>query len=170
MKQSIRKWLGITDQVTPQPVVAVTPPQPVIKYQLFGSIKYEPKYATDGSAGIDLIARTNAIIPANGKVWVDSGIGLEIPEGYCGLILGRSGFAYKEDITAYHIGLIDSDYRGQIRIALSNHKDIDHKISIGDKIAQILIIPHLQAQFLQVNELNHTERGAKGFGSTGTTI
>lgn len=155
MLKLIRQWLS---------------PKIKIKYQIFGTLKYEPKYATDGSAGIDLVARTNAIIPANGKVWVDSGIGMEIPKGYCGLILGRSGFAYKEDITAYHIDLIDSDYRGQIKIALSNNKDKDHKISVGDKIAQILIIPHLQATFEQVNELNHTERGSKGFGSTGVAL
>lgn len=170
IKKLIKRWLEITDA----PTVIIERPAPIeiptIKYQLFGGIKYEPKYATDGSAGIDLIARTNAIIPANGKVWVDSGIGMEIPKGYCGLILGRSGFAYKEDITAYHIGLIDSDYRGQIRIALFNSKDTDHKISAGDRIGQILIIPHLQTTFEQVETLNHTERGSKGFGSTGTTL
>ena len=144
--------------------------KPTIKYQIFGNLKYTPQYATDGSAGIDLIARTNAIIPANGKVWVDSGIAMEIPEGYCGLILGRSGFAYKEDITAYHIGLIDSDYRGQIKIALRNDKNTDHKVNIGDKIAQILIIPHLQAEFIRTEQLNHTKRGQNGFGSTGVAI
>jgi dUTP pyrophosphatase len=169
IKQWCRQWLGITENTVVQPHINYQLWEP-LTYKVFKKGKYAPMYATKGSAGIDLVSRVNTVIPAKGNVKLDSGIAMEIPKGYCGLILGRSGFAFKEGITAYHIGLIDSDYRGQIGIALTNHKDTDHKISIGDMVAQILIIPYLQAEFHQVNELNHTERGSNGFGSTGTSL
>lgn len=174
MKKLIRKLLLEFLKIDPQLVKET----PTIKYQLFDGVKdrkfkdgyYKPFYATEGSAGIDLIAAHNATIEPNGQAWIKSGIGFEIPKGYCSILLGRSGFAAIENITAYHIGLIDSDFTGQITIALQNNGDKTKFITAGNRIAQLLIVPYLHAEFIQTEQLNHTKRGQNGFGSTGVTI
>ena len=93
---------------------------------------------------------------------------MEIPNGYVGLIFARSGLACKKGVApANKVGVIDSDYRGEIMVALHNHSKDDVVVSKGDRIAQISLIPYLTANFIDSDDLSSTERGVGGFGSTG---
>ena len=93
---------------------------------------------------------------------------MEIPEGYVGLIYARSGLATKRGLApANKVGVIDSDYRGEIMVALYNQSELPQKIEPGERIAQLVIAPYLQGVFNEVDELSDTTRGAGGFGSTG---
>ena len=94
---------------------------------------------------------------------------MEIPEGYVGLIYARSGIATKRGLApANKVGVIDSDYRGEIMVALHNHSNTTAKIDAKERIAQIVIAPYLTVNFTEVDELGNTVRGEGGFGSTGT--
>ena len=94
---------------------------------------------------------------------------MEIPVGYAGLIYARSGIALKQGLApANKVGVIDADYRGEILVALHNHSDQPASVEPAERIAQLVITPYLTAQFVQVQELEDTVRGAGGFGSTGT--
>jgi dUTP pyrophosphatase len=94
---------------------------------------------------------------------------LEIPEGYAGLIYARSGLATKRGLApANKVGVIDADYRGEIMVALHNHSLQPQKIDDGERVAQLVITPFLRVDFDEVDELTDTDRGAGGFGSTGT--
>ena len=128
--------------------------------------KTTPRYAHEGDAGADLKASQNIIIPARDKALVATGIRLEIPEGYAGLIWPRSGLAVKNAIDT-GAGVIDSHYRGEIKILLFNHSDFDFQIESGDRIAQIIIQKIERVQFLPVKKLSETVRDKEGFGSTG---
>ena len=125
-----------------------------------------PKYVHDGDAGADLIASEKTVIRARGRSLVGTGIRLEIPEGHVGLIWPRSGLAIKKGIDC-GAGVIDSCYRGEIKVLLFNHSDTEFQIEPGDRIAQILIQKVEQVQFIPVNELTKTTRSEEGFGSTG---
>ena len=125
-----------------------------------------PKYVHDGDAGADLIASEKTVIRARGRSLVGTGIRLEIPEGYVGLIWPRSGLAIKKGIDC-GAGVIDSCYRGEIKVLLFNHSDTEFQIEPGDRIAQILIQKVERVQFIPVNELSETTRSKGGFGSTG---
>ena len=125
-----------------------------------------PIYAHAGDAGADIKASENIIIPARDKALVATGIRLEIPEGHVGLIWPRSGLAVKKSIDT-GAGVIDSQYRGEIKIILFNHSDLDFQIEPGDRIAQILIQKVERVQFLPAKNLNDTTRDEGGFGSTG---
>mgnify|MGYP003405120080 FL=1 len=94
------------------------------------------------------------------------GFAFAIPSGYCGLVLGRSGLAFKSGVAAFHIGLIDSDYRGEIAVSLVNHGTDPFVIEPGDRIAQLVIAPVSLAS-CEEGDLDETTRGAGGFGSTG---
>ena len=99
---------------------------------------------------------------------IRTGIALAVPEGYVGLIYARSGLATKEGLApANKVGVIDADYRGEIRVALHNHGDAPQVVEDGDRVAQLVIAPYLTAQFQEAEELDGTERGGGGFGSTG---
>jgi len=125
-----------------------------------------PKYAYEGDAGADLMASESIIIPARDKALVSTGIRLEIPEGYVGLIWPRSGLAVKNAIDT-GAGVIDSNYRGEIKILLFNHSDFDFQIQSGDRVAQIMIQKVERVQFLPAKNLSETVRDKGGFGSTG---
>ena len=125
-----------------------------------------PKYVHDGDAGADLIASEKTVIRARGRSLVGTGIRLEIPEGHVGLIWPRSGLAIKKGIDC-GAGVIDSCYRGEIKVLLFNHSDTEFKIESGDRIAQILIQKIERVQFIPVGELSKTTRSERGFGSTG---
>lgn len=129
-----------------------------------------PKYATEFSAGADLYALSDtetSFLPNETKI-VHTGIALEIPEGYVGLIYARSGLATKRGLApANKVGVIDADYRGEIMVALFNQTQEVQKIEAGERIAQIVIAPFLKAEFEETNELSDTVRGEGGFGSTG---
>lgn len=129
-----------------------------------------PTYGTEYSAGADLysINQTDITIKPNETVFLGTGISLEIPQGYVGLIYARSGLACKKGLApANKVGVIDSDYRGEIIITLHNHSDSEAVIGKHERIAQIVITPYVKCEFTEVDELNSTIRNAGGFGSTG---
>ncbi|MBP5530357.1 MAG: dUTP diphosphatase [Lachnospiraceae bacterium] len=131
-----------------------------------------PTYGTDYAAGADLYACLDEkilIAPHETKM-VGTGIAMEIPDGYVGLVFARSGLACKKGLApANKVGVIDSDYRGEIKVALHNHNGSGDALEIenGERIAQIAIVPYLKADFEIAESLEETERGEGGFGSTG---
>ena len=129
-----------------------------------------PTYGSEFAAGADLYACLEGdvtIEPAK-TVLIHTGLAMEIPEGLVGLIYARSGLASKKGLApANKVGVIDSDYRGEIMVALHNHGDKPQTISHGERIAQIVFAPFYAADFKLVDELSDTVRGAGGFGSTG---
>ncbi|MBR6765734.1 MAG: dUTP diphosphatase [Clostridia bacterium] len=130
-----------------------------------------PTYGTQFSAGADLYALTeNDIVIAPGEtVTVHTGISMAIPENTVGLIYARSGMALKQGLApANKVGVIDSDYRGEIMVALHNHSSEPRTVENGTRIAQMVITPYIKAEFLESDELDDTKRGTGGFGSTGT--
>ena len=129
-----------------------------------------PTYGTEYSAGADLYALADAdiTIPAGKTVLIHTGLSLEIPEGYAGLIFARSGIATKRGLApANKVGVIDADYRGECMVSLHNHSDKDEVIASGERVAQLVIVPFLKAEFVECDELSETVRGSGGFGSTG---
>lgn len=128
-----------------------------------------PTYGSAYAAGADLYScdEETSINPHETKL-IHTGIALEIPEGYVGLIYARSGLASKRHLApANKVGVIDADYRGEVMVALHNHSNELQKVAKNERIAQLVIAPFLKADFNEVNELSMTERGAGGFGSTG---
>lgn len=132
----------------------------------------DAKIPTRGSAqaaGYDLYANKDAIIYHGETVPVGTGIAVEIPTGYFGALFARSGLATKQGLRpANCVGVIDSDYRGEIIVAMHNDNQIlDKSIGKGERIAQLVIIPYLPVELVESDTLEDTERGANGFGSTG---
>lgn len=129
-----------------------------------------PTYGTEFAAGADLYALLDAdvkILPGETK-FIKTGLAIEIPEGYMGLIFARSGLSCKQGLApANKVGLIDSDYRGEIMVALHNHSAEPRTVANGDRIAQFVLAPYLFGEFEEVKELSESVRGAGGFGSTG---
>lgn len=129
-----------------------------------------PSYQSATAAGADLYCALSQPlgIEAGQTVLVPTGVAMEIPEGFVGLVFARSSLATKKGLApANKVGVIDSDYRGEIMVALHNHSGESAQVRPGERIAQIVIVPHLTAQFEIADELSSTERGAGGFGSTG---
>ncbi|HHW24011.1 MAG TPA: dUTP diphosphatase [Clostridiales bacterium] len=150
-----------------------------------------PAYATLGSAAADLFACLDdtdeldglavdggtIVIPAGGRVSIPTGIAIEpiitsqnteSADSFVALIFGRSGLGAKYGITlANSVGVVDSDYRGEIKVALINHSNRPYAVSHGDRIAQIAFVPVASAKFIEACSLGETERGGSGFGSTG---
>ena len=130
-----------------------------------------PKYETTGSSGMDLAANINSNINLDpGKTAIiPTGLTLSIPKGYEIQIRLRSGLAAKKKISVLNTsGTIGSVYRGEIKVILINHGDAPFQVEKGLRIAQMVVCPIVQAQIEEVNDLNETERGKGGFGSTGT--
>ena len=128
-------------------------------------------YGTEYSAGADLynLKGANVTIEPHKTVLIHTGIAMEIPEGYVGLIFARSGLATKRGLApANKVGVIDADYRGEIMVSIHNHSDSPATVEGGERVAQIAIVPFLKADFVVADELSDTVRGAGGFGSTGT--
>lgn len=129
-----------------------------------------PTYGSAEAAGADLYAclDENVSIAPGQTLLVPTGIALEVPKGCAGLIYARSSMGVKRGLApANKVGVIDSDYRGEIMVALHNHGASPQEIAPGERIAQLLITPVLTPQYEQVDELSDTARGAGGFGSTG---
>ena len=130
-----------------------------------------PTYGSPYSAGADLYAVVDGkttIMPHETKL-IPTGLAMEIPEGYAGLIYARSGLASKRGLApANKVGVVDADYRGEVMVALHNHTDKEQYIEPGERIAQLVIAPFLKAEFDFADELSETVRGVGGFGSTGT--
>lgn len=129
-----------------------------------------PTYGTDDSAGVDLYAGEDGVVliaPGETKL-ISTGISMEIPKGYVGLLVARSSMAVKRDLApANKVGVIDSDYRGEIKVALHNSGSQLQIIEVNERIAQLVIVPYLKATFEDAVELSDSERGEGGFGSTG---
>lgn len=129
-----------------------------------------PLYKTAGAAGADLCAKISQplTIKAGKFAMVPTGLFFEIPEGYEVQVRPRSGLAAKNGVTVLNTpGTIDSDYRGEIKVILVNLSDTDFVINNGDRIAQMIVAPVTQAEFIVSDKLSETERGTGGFGSTG---
>ena len=129
-----------------------------------------PTYGSEFAAGCDLYAciDLSVVIPPHETKFISTGVGVEIPEGYAGLIYARSGLASKRHLApANKVGVIDADYRGEIMVALHNHSNLAQSINYGDRIAQLVITPCLKVEFNEVEELSGTVRGEGGFGSSG---
>lgn len=129
-----------------------------------------PTYESEGAAGADCHARIDEkiVLKAGEQVTVPLGFAVEIPEGYEMQIRARSGNARKHGIGVVNgVGTIDSDYRGEVCTILINHSEKDFEINPGDRIAQAVIAPVIQAKWAEVDELSETARGEGGFGSTG---
>ncbi len=129
-----------------------------------------PTYATRNSAGADLYNMKDSPveIAPHTTVMIKTGLAVEIPEGYVGLVFARSGIASKRGLApANKVGVIDSDYRGEWMVALHNHSDMPAAVDGGERIAQVVVVPYVGGSFTVVDELSETERGEGGFGSTG---
>ena len=127
-----------------------------------------PTRGSDQAAGYDLYADASSVIKPHTTVKIGTGLSVEIPDGYAGFIFARSGMATKQGLRpANCVGVCDSDYRGEYIVALHNDTDEPQSVYVGDRIAQLVIMPYLSVEFSEVNELTNTERGSGGFGSTG---
>lgn len=124
-----------------------------------------PRQAHPVDAGYDLFSRDGKIVPAGGSEIFDTGVHIEIPNGFCGLIVSKSGLNVKGGITS--TGMIDQGYTGSICVKLYNQSDRDYYVFRGDKISQLVLIPCLHEEYIEVESLGETERGSSGFGSTG---
>ena len=128
-----------------------------------------PTYGSDFAAGADLyacIAESVEIAPGETKM-IGTGLAMEIPEGYMGLIFARSGIASKRGLApANKVGVVDSDYRGEFMVALHNHSNQPASVDVGERIAQLVIPPYMTACFEVADELSETVRNTGGFGST----
>ena len=141
-----------------------------VRVKLLRSGAKLPAYGSDGAAGADLyacISEPVEVLPGK-SVFIPTGISMEIPEGFAGLIYARSGLACKRGLApANKVGVIDSDYRGEFIVVLHNHGDESQIIQHGERIAQLLITPVVTPSFQTVESLSDTERSVGGFGSTG---
>jgi dUTP pyrophosphatase len=129
-----------------------------------------PAYETIASAGMDLRANLSEglLLKSGQRLLVPTGLFIALPEGYEAQIRPRSGLAFKHGITVLNSpGTIDADYRGEVKVLLINHGAEDFEIKDGERIAQMVIAAHARIEWNSVNELEETERGAGGFGSTG---
>lgn len=129
-----------------------------------------PAYGSEFAAGADLYAclEEPVTIKSGETYLIKTGIAMEIPKGFAGLIYARSGLATKKGLApANKVGVVDADYRGEIMVSLHNHSHQDAVVEPGERVAQMVITPFLTAQFVETEELEETVRGENGFGSTG---
>jgi len=130
-----------------------------------------PQYATAGAAAMDLTAHIDEPITIQPRqlVSIPTGIAIALPSAeYVALVFARSGLGVKHGISLSNgVGVIDSDYRGEIRVGLTNLSDVPYTIQPGDRVAQLAVMPVVQANVIPVEELGETDRGTGGFGSTG---
>lgn len=142
-----------------------------MKIKIINKSKHElPQYATEASAGLDLRANIETPLTINSleRVLVKTGLFIELPIGYEAQVRPRSGLAFKNGVTVLNTpGTIDADYRGEIGVILVNLSNTPFVIEDGERVAQLVIAKHEQAEWVLVKELAETERGAGGFGSTG---
>lgn len=125
-----------------------------------------PRYIRSGDAALDLCSCENIIIPVRERRLISTGIAIAIPSGYVGLIWDRSGMAANSGIKSLG-GVIDANYRGEIKVILHNLSDKEFSVQKGMRIAQLLVQPVVQAEIKEVEELDETSRGESGFGSSG---
>lgn len=128
-----------------------------------------PRYMTDGAAGMDLASASTVTVWPGSRELVHTWLAAEIPPGFEAQVRTRSGMALKYGlVVANSPGTVDSDYRGEIGVIIANLDEVAHTISAGERVAQMVIAPVVRAEIVEVEELSATERGAGGFGSTGS--
>jgi len=140
--------------------------QGILRYQKLSEDAqvFMPSYK--GDAGYDICSIEDKIVKAKGSTIVRTGVALEIPEEYFGILRTRSGYGIKNSLQIHH-GLIDSGYRGEITIKIYNHSDQDYQVKKKDKICQLILLPRIVLPLKQEKILMISDRGNKGFGSTG---
>ena len=130
--------------------------------------KLVPKHANEGDAGLDLRAKEPVLIEPGKTGRVGTGLKMAIPEGYFGMVAPRSGLAAKHGITMANTpGIVDSGYRGEVKLPLHNLSNRPYVVEEGERVAQMILVPYISAKCRQVDDLGETERGTGGFGSTG---
>jgi len=142
----------------------------IINYKKLHSDAKPPYRATQNSAGADLFAflESDVIIESGERLLIPTGIAAEIPTGYGGFVFPRSSLSTKHGVSlANCVGVIDADYRGEVKVSLINHGNAAYTIKNGDRIAQLVIMPIEAAEFAEKADLSDTDRGEGGFGSTG---
>ena len=140
-----------------------------VRYKLLREDARQPSYGSEYAAGADLYAcGEETVIGPGCTAFIHTGIAVEIPEGYGGFVFARSSLGTKRDLApANKVGVIDSDYRGEIMVALHNHGGVSRTVEAGERIAQIVFLPVGRASFVLSDDLEDTQRGTGGFGSTG---
>ena len=136
-----------------------------------GEAPLAPHYAHPGDAGADLVATQQVVLPAGARATIGTGISIALPDGFAAFVMPRSGLAARHGITVVNSpGTVDAGYRGEIRVTLLN-TDQQHpfSIEIGDRIAQLVVMPVVRARFVAVESLPGSHRGQGGFGSTGSS-
>ena len=145
--------------------------KPTVKVKKTDERATLPTYGSEYAAGADLYALLDTpvtIAPAQ-TMLIHTGLSMEIPEGYAGLIYARSGLASKKGLApANKVGVVDADYRGEVMVALHNHSDKPQTVEHGERIAQLVIAPFLAVKYEETDTLSDTVRGEGGFGSTGS--
>jgi dUTP pyrophosphatase len=140
----------------------------IVKFKRLHADAKLPTYGTRGAACFDFYALSDVGVPTFNAGSVRTGLAVEIPQGHCMLIFGRSGLAMKYGLRlANSVGVIDSDYRGEVIIRLHNDSDTWQSVMAGERVAQGLIVPSPYQTLVEVDELSDTARGTGGFGSTG---
>lgn len=143
----------------------------IVKFIKLNPDAIVPTYGTPFAAGADLYALPHGDIKINSgeTVMIHTGIAMQIPDGTAAFIFARSGIATKRGLApANKVGVIDSDYRGEIMVPIHNHSQTQQVIASGERVAQMVIMPYIKAEFTESETLEETERNVSGFGSTGT--
>jgi len=157
---------GILSESLEESPMPDAPREPIPLPALVGTGGSQPEYASAGAAGADLRASEAVEIAPGGRAAVPTGVRLQIPPGHVGLVWPRSGLAVRHGIDTL-AGVIDADYRGEVRVVLVNHGHESFRIAPGDRVAQLLVQRVERAAFTAVAEIDDTDRGGGGFGSTG---
>ena len=142
-----------------------------VRFRKLDARAVPPAYGSAAAAGADLYAVSDEPIriAPHQTVLVHTGLAVEIPAGFVGLVCARSGLATKQGLApANKVGVVDADYRGEVMVALHNHSEQERIVDHGERIAQLVLLPYLTADYEQADSLTDTDRGAGGFGSTGT--
>jgi len=133
---------------------------------------FPPAYAHPGDAGADLCASEAVTLAPGGRATVATGVRIALPDGHLAFVVPRSGLAARHGITIVNApGTVDAGYRGELKVTLLNtDTTAPYSIEVGDRIAQLIVMPVVRARFVPVDELEDSERGESGFGSTGYTV
>lgn len=142
--------------------------KPVMKFRKRDSRARTPRYATSGAGAFDIAVLEGGVVPPTYSVAFRTGLEFEVPEDHVMLIFSRSGHGFKDGIRLSNcVGLIDSDYRGEVAVKLHNDGDRPFEVEAGERIAQAVTLKAEQFALIEVEELSSTDRGENGFGSTG---
>ena len=165
----ISHLLGVDVQFVLEALQPAEAPPVGVRFVQLHAKASQPQLATSGSACFDLCSVDFGVMYPGSRHLFRTGIAMEIPDGYCLLIFSRSGQGTKGVRLANCVGVIDSDYRGEVQVSLSNDGEEEFRVNPGDRIAQAMLVPTIPTEFVETDALSETERGSGGFGSTGTS-